>query len=320
MANHADGRSTANGVKRPRRWLRFFVRLGVGLVILVVSIDFIYSRVVAQRIEAWEATVDRDANGVQRNCETYTLGSGDTALLFVHGINDSPRCWDNLTGALAKRNFTCRAMRLPGFAQSVDEYAKYGHQDWIAAVDKELTALRANHQRVGIVAHSLGGAVTIGQLRERPESAEFAVLLAPGVAVSNERSPLLSTRAWHNIARRLLWFSQTTWSPFDIDCHDPTIETYAGRMPCTPLVVVDELFALMDANLPRAEELETPLLMVLTRDDRVIDWQAAADYFERIGADEKQLMYLDDSGHSITVDHNWPQVVDAIAEFTHARQ
>lgn len=287
----------------------------LGVIAAVLVGDFVYSRVVANRAAAWEETVDRDAGGVQLHCGAYTLGEGNTALLFVHGINDSPRCFDNIARTLAEKNFTCRVMRLPGFAEPLDKYAAYGNRDWIAAVDAELRSLRADHERVGVVAHSLGGAVTIGQLFDRPESADFAVLLAPAVAVSNDRSPVLSTREWHEVGRRILLFTRITWSPFDLDCHDPKITDYPGRTPFTPLVVVDELFELMHANRGRAGEFQTPLLMVLSKQDRVIDWQAAKSFFDAAGSSEKQLMFLDDSGHAMTVDYGWPRVADAIAEF-----
>jgi esterase/lipase len=288
--------------------------LAVSAALWVIG-DLVYSRVVAHQVKSWEENLERDARGVQQACDAYTVGQGETALLFVHGINSSPRCFDNMTAALAKRGFTCRAMRLPGFAQPIDEYERSQRDDWIASVNQQLTSLREGHACVGIVAHSLGGAVAIGQLLEHPESADFAVLLAPAIEVSNRRSPLLSARAWHEIGQHTLVFTQATWSPFGPDCHDPTAGDFPGRSPATPLSVVDELFALLDENRGRAKEFRTPLLVAFSEDDRVVDWRSAVEFFEQSASHPKQLITLANCGHAIPLDYDWPRVADAIAAF-----
>jgi esterase/lipase len=68
----------------------------------------------------------------------FDSGAGSTALLLVHGINFSPIAYRNFGPALAQRGFKCRAMRLPGFAQHVQDYAGFKYPEWIAAVDREV--------------------------------------------------------------------------------------------------------------------------------------------------------------------------------------
>ena len=299
----------------PRKRLRRAALILIGVIAVWVLGDLIYSRVVAHQIAQWEATIDRNADGVWRGCEAYSIGEGATALLFVHGINASPQHYARLAPRLADDGYACRVMRLPGFAEPIDRYAASTRDDWITAVDQELAALRQNHTRVGLVAHSLGGAVAIGQLISEPQSADFAVLLAPATAVSNARSPIVSTRAWHEFAERTLIFTTVLNSPFGIDSHDPANENYPGRTPFTPRSVVEELYTLMDANNRRAEQFQTPLLMVLTKDDIVIDYEAAVRFHDRVPTKYKQLLFLDDSGHAIPIDYGWKKVADAIDAF-----
>jgi alpha-beta hydrolase superfamily lysophospholipase len=209
-------------------------------------------------------------------------------------------------------------MRLPGFAEPIPRYAQATMEDWIAAVKREVLSLRQDHDRVAIVAHSLGAAVAIAYLLEEPDAADCAVLLAPAVEVSNRRSPLLSTRVWHEIGRRLLLFTSITYSPFPNDCHDPRERDYPGRMPFTPLASVDQTFRLIDNNRGRAGEFETPLLMVVTKADCVIDWQAAARFYEQAPATPKARRLLTNTGHAIPVDYDWEIVTREIAEFVRA--
>ena len=303
-----------------KRWKRLGI-IVVAAVLGQLAADAIHSAYVAGAAARWEASIERDANGVLKGCEAYDLAAlsesaSNGAILFVHGINASPRHYDFLAPALAEQGLACRVMRLPGFAEPLPQYARSTADDWQAAVAKELADLRAKHERVGVVAHSLGGAVTIGVLLDDPKAADFAVLLAPAVAVSDARSPLLSTRTWNTIASRLLWFTDTLYSPFGLDCHDPNRTDHPGRTPFTPIVIVKELFSLMDSNRPRAGEFQTPLLMILSENDTIIDASAAEAYFKQIVSERKSLKKLDRSSHEIPLDWEWQQVVDWINVFS----
>jgi esterase/lipase len=286
-----------------------------GLVGVWLLGDLTYSSIVARRIKNWEASVVRDRDGVEQGCGAYTIGSGETAVLLIHGINDSPYCYHRMAPRLAEEGFTCRVMRLPGFAQPIDRYARATKQQWLAAVKREIRALRQDHRRVAIVAHSLGGAVTIACLLEDPKAVDAVVLLAPAVDVSNLRSPLLSTRTWHEIGSHLLWFTKVTSSPFPNDCRDVAQGEYPGRTAFMPIAIAEQTFQLIDNNRGRAAEFKTPLMMVLAKDDQVIDWQAAERFYQQASVQDKLLYFAKESGHAIPVDFGWQDLTREIAAF-----
>src|SRR5687768_5379807 len=122
QANEAPAVEEKN---RPARRSRFKMALTAILVFVGVWLlgDFLYSRIIAWRVARWETTIERHPNGVRVGCEDFTVGSGETALLLVHGINDSPAMWRKMAPRLAEQGFTCRAMRLPGFAMPLKDYA-----------------------------------------------------------------------------------------------------------------------------------------------------------------------------------------------------
>jgi len=217
--------------------MMFFVLFGLAGVWVLG--DLVYSSIVAYHVKNWEASIERDDEGVQRGCREYTIGSGETAVLLIHGINDSPRCYYKMAPSLAEEGLTCRVMRLPGFAEPIHRYSQATKEQWVAAVEREIQSLRQHSRRVAIVAHSLGGAVTIAYLLDHPEAVDAVVLLAPAVDVSNRRSPLLSAQTWHEIGRCSLLFTKVTSSPFTNDCHDPLMslrrriaDSALGTPPC----------------------------------------------------------------------------------------
>jgi carboxylesterase len=273
----------------------------------------VYARVVGWRHARWEASVARGTDGVQVGAEAYELGGGPQALLLIHGIGDSPRQWHKLAPALAAEGLTCRAMRLPGFGEPIEALAIATRERWIDAVRAELAALRARHERVVVVAHSLGAAVAIAVLLDDPAAADGAVLLAPLVGVSGARSPMLPARAWHRVSRRILLFTKVTETPFPIDARDPAERDHPGRLRFTPRAIFDEVWALLDANEARLDAFATPLVVVLAAEDRVIDHEAASRFF--MAAAQPKVVFEVDAGHAIPVDTGWETLVPGIAEF-----
>ncbi|MDP6443053.1 MAG: alpha/beta fold hydrolase [Pirellulaceae bacterium] len=277
--------------------------------------DFIYSQVVAARMRSWEATVDRDPAGVRIGCEDFAVGDGERALLFVHGINDSPACWREMAAVCAERGFHCRAMRLPGFAMPTEQYAAATREQWLAAVGGELRQLRREHTDVTLVGHSLGGAICVAYALDHPDEIDRIVLAAPAIAVSSERSFLFSTARWHAIGNYLLFFTRVTESPFSIDARQITNADYPFQTPFAPRSTVDETFALIDNNRGRGGDLQPPLMMILSKDDVVIDWRAAEEFARQANA---ELRFVEDTGHAMTIDHKWPELVEHIVEFSRA--
>jgi carboxylesterase len=302
-----------------RRWLRLLLIAAVAFVPLHLLIDGLYAAYVARTASVWETTLTRDSNGVIEGCDTFDVQPSadvdtDTAILLVHGLGASPRHYEFIAKDLAERGYHCRAVRLPGFAEPVTEYCESTSKAWLEKVQGELASLRQEHGRVGVVGHSLGGAVTIGVLLDDPQAADFAVLLTPAVEVSNARSPVLSARAWHEISERSLVFVRVLSSPYPLDCRDPERADHPGRTPFTPKSVVDQLFKLVDTNRGRAEEITLPTTVVVAIDDPIVDTPAAERFYEELGTADKNLVRLDDSGHEVTLDWQWKEVADAIAQ------
>ena len=305
---------------RMKKYLRYAAWVIAVLLLLVLLGDFGYSRYVAAKLKRWERTVERDEDGVMEGCQAYTLvpdEPSDTALLLVHGINDTPYCWRKMAPELAKR-FHIRAMRMPGFGESIPVCAQKSAEDWIAAVKSEAKSLREKHEKVYIVAHSLGGAVSIQMLLREKEAQkdllDGIVLLAPAIEVSNRRSPILPTRFWHRVGSLLL-FTHTTYVPFGNDCKDPAEQNPANRVRFSTLRSIDETFKLIDGNRGREAEIRIPVLLVLSEQDSVNDHQASAAWFDKIASQRKKTHWQNDSGHLLQYDLGWQAVAEKIGAF-----
>lgn len=295
--------------------MAFVVLLAVA--VLWIATDFAYSRIVFWQLERYEKSLSWDEQGVRRGEDAFREGEGDTAILFVHGINFSPIAFRHWGPELARRGFAVRAMRLPGFAMPVRKYAEFKYPQWVTAVDREVNALAAVHHRVVIAAHSLGAAVVIRYLLESPVRVAGVVLVAPAVEVSNARSPFLPTRFWHEFAKRATYFSRVVLSPFEYDVRDRDVIGTIPAKQFTPRAIVDETFTLIDQNRGQARNIHVPLLMIVSSEDQVISTPAAVAYFHDWGSDQKTLQIQEQSGHMIPLDFGWQKGASAIETFAH---
>lgn len=299
---------------RRRRW-RWTVLALAALLVLWLGGDFVHSRIVQHRVERWERTVVRDADGVREGCRAFSVGNGEAALLLVHGFGTAPAVYRPMAERLAGSGFACRAMRLPGSAVSLEEYATVTREQWRAALEAELDALRTEHERVGIVAHSMGGAVALDLLLDRPDAADGLALLAPLIDVSSERSPLLGPRAWHAIGRRTLLFTRIVENPYPLDARSEEARGYDLFTPFAPVDVTTQIFELVDRIEGRAGELRTPLLLVLAGEDPIVDNGAAEQFYDECASPKRKLVRIEEAGHLLPLDTGREGVADEIAAF-----
>lgn len=314
VANHAKPDGSLSRPRRPRWKRRELAWLAVGVALWFLG-DFAYSRFVEYQIRRWESSIPWSADGLAPDASEVSMGNGEVGLLMLHGFNDSPQVFRKLAPALSQRGYACRAILLPGFGRTVDAYANATVESWLDKLEQEIESMSHEHQQVVLVAHSLGGALAINHTLSGQHPADSLVLLAPAIEVSNARSPILPTRFWHEFGKVALPSTTITYSPFEMDAHDPLERDRAGRNRFSPRKIVDNTFQLIDANRRRATELTLPTLLFVTDSDRVIDPQSIRTFYEQTGSKRKRLVTLEDSGHMIPVDRQWQTVVEEIDNF-----
>ncbi|MDG2014242.1 MAG: alpha/beta fold hydrolase [Pirellulaceae bacterium] len=292
----------------------------LGVLVTIVAIwfagDYVHSRRVNSALQEFEASIDRAADGVQKGAESFTIPGNDTALLLVHGFNDTPQTFAPMIQPFCDQGYTVTGVRLPGFGVAVDQMHSCSCEDWVQTVEDRVQELTQSGKRVYLVGHSLGGAVCLAVMRRAPEYVAGAALLAPAIDVSNQRSPIFPTRFWRKLGNSLLIFSNVYQSPYDRnDCRDPEHRNPDYKSPFSTRNIVDQTFLLMDDNQSAAESIRTPLFMVLSRNDQVTDWSRAENYFSRLGSVDKELVFYDDSGHALTVDVDREEIAKDIIQF-----
>jgi carboxylesterase len=277
--------------------------------------DLTYFLAVRHLYRRWDATIERDAEGVRAGCREFTLGGGEDAILLVHGFGDSPAIFQRMAPALAEKGFFCQALRLPQHALPMERYRTTSAALWREATRAAVADLRCRCRRVFLLAHSLGAAVAVEAVSEPAWAVDGLALLAPLFDVSNARSPVLPVRAWYRLLDNLLPFTDYVKMIHPPDLWDQAAASFLREDKFVPRIVIRELFGLMARNRARAKTFSVPLLMVLARHDLVVDNAAAERFFHDCASRPKRLLVVEGAGHMLPIDFGWEKLVDEAVRF-----
>jgi alpha-beta hydrolase superfamily lysophospholipase len=275
------------------------VMLVSGLALLIpVSSCAVFSI----RASRWEQNVTRDPDGVLSHARARTWPGDGPSMLLVHGFGDGPHVWNKLGPALADNGFHVRAMRLPGLNEPMEVKRSVTREDWRTQVLIEMSALETREQPVVVMAHSLGACVVSDLVQGGQLQPDALVLYAPLFKVSDERSPGVSSRTWFNIGQRVLPDSFIVESIFDEQAARGTARPKTERDPYNPKNIFAQMFALMDERAAKPVQAPSPVLMVVTDQDKVIHTPVALSWFEDLQAPAKTLRTESDAGHAMPLD------------------
>lgn len=103
----------------------------------------------------------------------------ENAVLFVHGINATPRFFDDFA-ALVPPDWSVHSLLLPGHGGTVKDFGAHSAREWEVHVRASLDELRQTHENIYIVAHSLGTLLSIREaVRDNTRIAGMLLLCVP---------------------------------------------------------------------------------------------------------------------------------------------
>ncbi len=306
-------------LKKGRNGIRRLAASVLGLVVLAVAggwlADYGHARWVARCHAAWEAEIERDADGIRPGFTAWQQGEGEVALLFVHGFAGAPSLFTPWGTYFADRGYTCVAIRLPGFGEPLEQAAQITVDDWVQAVHTAARELHADHEQVWIVAHSLGATLAVQLAAHQPEWVDGLILFAPLFKISSARSPWLSPPRWYRWGRRVTRHTTFIESALPVDAHDPQLADQIQRDRYIPWAIYDALFQVL-AAIPLATDLgDTPVWIALAADDEIIDNAAVHDWFDPIAQPPNVLVEQSPAGHVLPRDTGWQRLREKVDIF-----
>jgi carboxylesterase len=236
------------------------------------------------------------------------LVGGEHCVLMLHGLGASPLELSRLAKDLHTAGFSVFAPNIPNYSFGT-ECGDW--QDWVTQAEQYLWDLRPHYTTVSVVGLSMGA--TLSMALAQRESLTSMVLLSTALAYDGWAIPwysfLLNFASWLPFANR---YRYAEAEPFGIK--NPEMRAMVKRAmqkdhisesgaDYLPFKYVSEGRSLIREARANVRQIDCPTLFIHAADDETVHMRNAEWAYKNIRSATKEIIYLGDSYHMITVDN-----------------
>jgi alpha-beta hydrolase superfamily lysophospholipase len=268
-----------------------------------------------------------DVPGARLYWQSWSPAEPRAVLLLVHGLAEHSGRYAHVASHFARLGYASVAIDLRGHGRSSGPRVHVDSFDaWCDDVSAGLALARRVHQGLPVVpvGHSQGGLIVILQALRRPDARPCTVVSSPlfGIAPPSRPGPplRLATRVLLRVAPRLRVTNRVNpeWLS-----HDPAVgHAYQDDPLVSHRVSAGWFRALQRAireTYERAGNWSSPLLVVSSRGDHIVDAQAVARWVASAPATHVEAVYWDDLHHELFNETRKDEVFDVVARWLEAR-
>lgn len=242
---------------------------------------------------------------IMEGAETFLLeGNNGKAVLLLHGYTGTTAEMRPLGDYLHGLGYTVLCPRLPGHGTSVEDLKETVASQWVAAAKLGYAILAKKYTQIYVAGLSMGG--LLAMVIAATEKVEKAAFLATPIFLQDKRAPFLPILRYfiHYLPKH-----KRSYHEMDKYC-----QAY-DRMPTKPLT---SLFALIKTcKKELVTQITVPCLVLQSKIEHTVDPKSAQYIYDHLGtsADKKELVWLEKSGHILTLDCEHQEVFQKIVAF-----
>ena len=228
-------------------------------------------------------------------------------VLCVHGFTGSPAEMRPLGEYLARRGYTVHGVLLPGHGGAAEDLKGHKWMRWTEATHAALQTLGRTCDQVFVAGESMGGLIAIHLAIHHPTEICGVISLATPSAIKDARAKLVrfaryfvpyfyplkeadfsSPAVRESVAKRMRE---------SLDLDDPIVVRQIKSSVRIPLDAIAELMALNEQVVKELPKLTRPVLFLQGRKDTTIAANSMNLLCALAGSPDKQMMWLENSGH-----------------------
>ncbi|HHT01611.1 MAG TPA: alpha/beta fold hydrolase [Firmicutes bacterium] len=266
----------------------------------------------------------------------FSFRAGKTGCLLIHGFTGTPGEMRPLGEWLVQRGYSVEGVRLAGHGTSPAHLNEKTWQDWVFSARLGYEQLAQACDTVHLIGSSMGGLVALHLAAEEdrlqgtvkvPKYGCFAhgaaqIQTEKGGGESVSPAPrqgkvvLLATPMQVAAGPQVERMVAESKSEFLDKPYRPT--RYPFEVPgydCFPRLAALQLFELIRVVQQELPQVKRPTLVIQGKQDHTIDINSAEQIMAELGTEEKELLWMEESGHLLAVDVEREKVFWAIDRF-----
>ena len=236
----------------------------------------------------------------------FLIERGEVACLVVHGFAGSPAEVRPFAEALADKGITVYAPVLPGHASTAEALIRHDRHDWLRTVEEAFDWLCESHAQVFVAGLSMGALLSIRLAQHRKVSG--LVLMAPALIARDQRLKFAGALSF------LKDYVPEAFVP-RAGLVDPKAWKRMWHYERRALRALSQLYKLqMEARIA-LPSVHVPTLIFHGLKDLTVPERAAIEVMKLLGSTNKELIWLEDSGHCLTADGEVELVSERVNRF-----
>ena len=241
--------------------------------------------------------------------EPFLYPGGDVGCLLIHGFPGAPEEMRWMGQYLSEQGFTALGVRLFGLATQPADANRARWHDWLASVEDGYHLLQGMTSQIVLMGVSTGGALSLLMARDFPV-AGLVVMATPN------KIPDARAQRLRPLAPLVTRFWRYATEDRESDWHDKEAEklqVYYEDIPTRAAGV--ELHDVLDEASDSLSEVTAPLLLIYAKGDGTTPAESAQFIYDGVSSTDKEILWLNDSGHNIPRDAARQQAFEAAAAF-----
>ncbi len=223
--------------------------------------------------------------------EPFFFPRGPKGVLLVHGFTGLPAELLLMGDYLQKCGFTVLGVRLAGHGTTVEDMSHTTDEDWMDSVRDGYSMLLGCTESISVIGQSMGGVLAL-MLAAEQEVASVMTLAAPIFISSHQKLEKLPPRE----------VSAGLFAPKGRKRLKGIPEAANKSYRKMPLISVHNLLDRIEEVKKYLPQVKAPAMIFQSRNDHTAAPESAEYIYENIGSEEKEICWLERSGHLLPLD------------------
>jgi carboxylesterase len=233
--------------------------------------------------------------------EPFFYPGDERGVLLPHGFTGSPSEMRLMGEFLHNQGYTVYGPRLPGHGTQLRDMEQTEWRQWYGTVEDGFHILKGICREVSVVGLSMGGILALLLASEYP--VKRVVSLSAPIYIADQRLK------WLNVYRMFHRYVPKRRRKLDV-----APDYYVGY-DRTPLRSLSSLLEVIQHAKRRLSQIRAPLLVVQSRTEHTVRPESADYIYQQAGSADKELFWLQKSGHIVTLDSEKEIVFKHVAAF-----
>lgn len=239
-----------------------------------------------------------------KGAEPFLFVGDRIGALLIHGFTGAPKEMRWMGEYIYSQGHTVLGVRLAGHATKPEDLLHTTWSDWLSSVEDGFDYLKCFCDQVYLVGLSLGGVLALTSAARLPIQGVIA-MSALYAMPPDPRLPFI----------RLLYRIQPSIPKGQPDWQDPAAARDHIEYPEYPTRGFIQLIELLDVMRSSLASIHQPVLLIHSRTDQSADPQNVQQIYDHLASKDKEILWLEKSGHVVTRDISRQQVFEATEAF-----